>query len=170
MRSSIERTLVGIKKVMLFEQGDFIQEFLELTREVFERPAEKISRNNIERLVEEAVRSSGARLLPEAIRENISFSFLRNSQGVKAWRIFALAYRPERPTHCLFPHRLMADYALLSNMLFNLRHCDHLLSAAWGRSAAGWPAGGGGMGAVLKARNAVHHYVKALQGFIFAEL
>lgn len=117
----------------------------------------------MERLIEEAVRASGAKQLPEAIRENISFSFLKNSQGVKGWRIFSLMYRPEKPTHCIFTARVMADYGFLSNMLFNLRRCEEVLTEAWSGMVEG-------MGGVLKARNAVHHYVKALEGFLFAEL
>jgi hypothetical protein len=77
-----------------------------------------------------------------------------------------MAYRPEKPTHCIFPPRVMADYGLLSNILFSLRHCEAVLSSVW--SAGG--VFGAGLGGVLKARNAVHHYVKALQGFLFAEL
>jgi hypothetical protein len=49
----------------------------------------------------------------------------------------------------------MADYGLLSNMLFNLRHCEQVLTEAWSSMTEG-------MAGVLKARNAVHHYVKAL--------
>ena len=68
---------------------------------------------------------------------------------------------PEKPTHCIFPQKVMADYGLLNNMLWNLRHCEGVLSTAWSKGCAG-------MSSLIKARNAVHHYLKALQSYIFA--
>jgi len=53
---------------MFFEQGDFIQEFMEFAKDILNRPSEKISKNSIERLIEEAVRSSGAKNISNIIK------------------------------------------------------------------------------------------------------
>jgi len=80
---------------MFFEQGDFIQEFMEFAKDILNRPSEKISKNSIERLIEEAVRSSGAKNISNIIKENISFVFMRGDQGgVKGWRIISIMYKP----------------------------------------------------------------------------
>lgn len=112
------------------------------------------------------MRSSGAQKMAESIRDNISFTFLRSGDrgGVKGWRIFSLLYIPQRPTNCIFTARVMEEYGCVSNLLFNLRHCEEVLVFTWKNYLVE------GMGRVLRVRNAVHHFVKALQSYLFAEL
>lgn len=55
----------------------------------------------------------------------------------------------------------MEGYSSVSNLLFNLRHCEEVLVETWHEYLRE------GMAVIMKARNAVHHFVKALQAFLF---
>ena len=84
----------GIKKFMLFQQGDFIQEFLELSQETLNRPTDKILVMRLDRFIQEAMKSSGAMSEPELVREQVGPKFLKVESNIKGWRYFALVYKP----------------------------------------------------------------------------
>lgn len=62
--SSISLALIGIKKFMLYEQGDFFLELISMVHIIFENSSTKISRNLITSYIEEAIKSSSANDLP----------------------------------------------------------------------------------------------------------
>ena len=56
----------------------------------------------------------------------------------------------------------MEAYIYISHLLFNLKRCEEITVKIWRNYLLE------GMGGVLKARNAVHHFVKALQAYVFS--
>lgn len=58
----------------------------------------------------------------------------------------------------------MRGYSEVSRVLFNLRHCEEELVECWQEQLRG------GMAGILQARNAVHHFLKAFQSYLFAEI
>lgn len=51
IKDSIEVALKAIKNFVLLGKGDFLQEFLELSESLLERPTDKISPNSIQNLI-----------------------------------------------------------------------------------------------------------------------
>lgn len=92
---------------MLFEQGDFILEFISLIYELFENYYQNISKSLIKSYIDEAVKSSSANNIPNEIIDRVTFKFLRkrinNSEAhLKGWTVFYMLYKPEFPMNCVF--------------------------------------------------------------------
>jgi hypothetical protein len=64
----------------------------------------------------------------------------------------------------LFNARAMLDYESVGNLLFCLRHCEHILVAAWA------PSMRGGHSRLFKIRLALQRFVVCLESYLFTEI
>jgi hypothetical protein len=60
---SLENSLVGIKKFMLMEQGDFIEEFFNAAESIIDKDREEVSHSKINSCIREAIENSNAKYL-----------------------------------------------------------------------------------------------------------
>ena len=165
IKESIEQTLRGIKNYVLLGQGDFVHEFIELSEAIFEKPTEKISKNNVERLIEEAIKTSSQASFYEEIRDSLSFVFLRSEASVsKGWKAFSFTFKSELPVNFIFNASTMHDYESIGNLLFCLRHCEHSFVSFWKKSMRA------NSSLLLKTRLALQRFLNSLETYLFTQV
>lgn len=163
IKDSILQALQAIKNFVLLGKGDFLQEFIELSESLLDRPTDKISPNSVHNLIEEAAKASSCHQLYSNIKEELSFVFLRGDPvRTKGWRSFSLTFKSRPPISFIFHGEAMYDYECVGNLLFCLRKCEHILVNFWRKSFLV------GSAPLEHLRTAVHRLVVSIETYLFS--
>ena len=152
-----DRDLIGhlksVKKYFLMEQGDFINQFLDLCEPELSQAVDEVEPARLESLVELAARTSSANHDP--YKDNLSVMLLQYDLEFQMGKImaidtaeeadfqscdisllsgldaFAFNYQVEWPVSLVLNHKALAQYQMLFRHFFYCKHIERLLSAVW---------------------------------------
>jgi len=152
-----DRDLIGhlksVKKYFLMEQGDFINQFLDLCEHELDQSVDGVEPARLESLLELAARTSSANY--DQYKDNLSVALLPYDLEFQMGKImaidtadeldfqscdtsllcgldaFAFGYHVEWPVSLVLNHKALAQYQMLFRHFFYCKHIERLLSAVW---------------------------------------
>jgi len=152
-----DRDLIGhlksVKKYFLMEQGDFINQFLDLCEHELSQAVDCVEPARLESLLEMAARTSSANHDP--YKDNLSVALLPYDLEFQMGKImaidtadeaefqscdtsmlsgldaFAFGYEVEWPVSLVLNHKALAQYQMLFRHFFYCKHIERLLSDVW---------------------------------------
>ena len=152
-----DRDLIGhlksVKKYFLMEQGDFINQFLDLCEPELSQAVDGVEPARLESLLELAARTSSAN--HDQYKDNLSVVLLPYDLEFQMGKImaidtveeadfqscdtsllsgldaFAFGYQVEWPVSLILNHKALAQYQMLFRHFFYCKHIERLLSSVW---------------------------------------
>ena len=152
-----DRDLIGhlksVKKYFLMEQGDFINQLLDLCESELDQPVDSVEPARLESLLEMAARTSTAN--HDQYKDNLCVTLLPYDLEFQMGKImaidtaeegeyqscdtsrlsgldaFAFGYSVEWPVSLVLNHKALAQYQMLFRHFFYCKHIERLLSAVW---------------------------------------
>jgi len=152
-----DRDLIGhlksVKKYFLMEQGDFINQLLDLCESELDQPVDSVEPARLESLLEMAARTSTAN--HDLYKDNLCVTLLPYDLEFQMGKImaidtaeegefqscdtsrlsgldaFAFGYSVEWPVSLVLNHKALAQYQMLFRHFFYVKHIERLLSAVW---------------------------------------
>jgi len=152
-----DRDLIGhlksVKKYFLMEQGDFINQYLDLCESELSQPVDCVEPARLESLLEMAARTSTAN--SDQYKDNLCVALLPYDLEFQMGKIlaidtaeegefqscdtsllsgmdaFAFGYQVEWPVSLVLNHKALAQYQMLFRHFFYCKHIERLLSGVW---------------------------------------
>lgn len=121
--------LLYLKKTMLMEASDLIENINKKGSMIFSQPAMSLTSAKLSEILDESINGSSLRNIPAYFRDRIDARILDLSHGTVGWDVFTLDYKiPEAPLEALFNHKNdSTQYLRLFNFLWSLRHFQYIL-------------------------------------------
>jgi len=152
-----DRDLIGhlksVKKYFLMEQGDFINQFLDLCEGELSQPVDCVEPARLESLLEMAARTSTAN--SDQYKDNLCVALLPYDLEFQMGKIlaidtaeeaefqscdtsllsgmdaFAFGYQVEWPVSLVLNHKALAQYQMIFRHFFYCKHIERILSGVW---------------------------------------
>jgi len=152
-----DRDLIGhlrsVKKYFLMEQGDFINQFLDLCETELSQPVDCVEPARLESLLEMAARTSTAN--SDQYKDNLCVALLPYDLEFQMGKIlaidtaeegefqscdtsllsgldaFAFGYQVEWPVSLVLNHKALAQYQMIFRHFFYCKHIERILSGVW---------------------------------------
>jgi len=124
----------AIKKYLLVEQGDFISCLMDILKPDLDDPAAAMSQweYKLAGKMEIAIRSSNAQYEEPEVLDCLGIKCSRAiGAGERGWDVFSLSYNVREPLSTVFTDASMFSYKRIFKLLWDVKHVEHSLSAAW---------------------------------------
>ena len=145
--------LLGLKRLLLLGQGDFVAALLEGIHVELDKPASRVYIHNLNAIFDNALRSTNARFLPTFVLDKVQVKLMKKSDVVlfsnknttktssntmeeedSGWDIFSLDYNVQAPLTAIVHSQARKQYRRIFHLLWKLKQIEWALNKSWKRA------------------------------------
>lgn len=143
--------LLGLKRILLLGQGDFVAALLDGIHFELDKPASRVYIHNLNAIFDNALRSTNARFLPAYVLEKVQVKLMKASNAVlfsdkdvhddttvleedRGWDIFSLDYNVQAPLSAIVHSNAIQQYRKIFHLLWKLKQIEWALNKNWKRA------------------------------------
>ncbi|KAJ1893826.1 Microtubule-nucleating Tub4p (gamma-tubulin) complex component [Kickxella alabastrina] len=138
-RFGLARHVAAMRRLLMFEQGDFALALLEVLDRHIARAPRQIMAHDLSAALDSAVRSSNAQFEPPehlaslvlALDDPQADALAEGSSVLESWENVSLRYSLDDPLTHVIDAETLGRYAEISRFLLKLKRIDYALSAVW---------------------------------------
>jgi gamma-tubulin complex component 3 len=127
---------LALRRFLLLGQGDFVESLMDNAEAELYKEAKEVYKHQLMGVVDMAVRQSNAQFCPPDVLARLGVKLLPPSSGERAWDVFLLDYKIDKPLHVVFTTAAMQQYERAFAFLFKLKRSSHALSSCWSQHMA----------------------------------